>query len=82
MRLTSRLFAPLCALALSALPAFAQNGAITPALVEKTAQANFAEFFDMLALPNDAINAEDIRKNADWLEKVSDEQYRAGSKAG
>jgi acetylornithine deacetylase/succinyl-diaminopimelate desuccinylase-like protein len=41
---------------------------ITPALIEKTAQANFREFFDMLALPNDAINAEDIRKNADWLE--------------
>src|SRR5262245_2591053 len=52
------------------LPSVTQMRAadITPALIEKTAQANFREFFDMLALPNDAINAEDIRKNADWLD--------------
>jgi acetylornithine deacetylase/succinyl-diaminopimelate desuccinylase-like protein len=46
----------------------ADGQAVTPALVQKTAQANFQEFFDMLALPNDAIVAADIQKNADWLE--------------
>jgi acetylornithine deacetylase/succinyl-diaminopimelate desuccinylase-like protein len=47
---------------------WAQSDAVTPGLIEKIAQANFPEFFELLALPNDAINAEDIRKNADWLE--------------
>jgi acetylornithine deacetylase/succinyl-diaminopimelate desuccinylase-like protein len=46
----------------------AQADAVTPALIQKTVQVNIQEFFDMLALPNDASNAEDIRKNADWLE--------------
>jgi acetylornithine deacetylase/succinyl-diaminopimelate desuccinylase-like protein len=49
-------------------PARAQSDAVTPSLIEKTAQANFPEFFDLLSMPNDAINAQDIRKNADWLE--------------
>ena len=52
----------------SAAPAAADNDAITATLLEKTAQANFREFFDMLSLPNDAINAADIQRNADWLE--------------
>jgi acetylornithine deacetylase/succinyl-diaminopimelate desuccinylase-like protein len=56
------------ALASTAPPVLAQNDAVTPSLIEKTAQANFREFFDLLSMPNDAINAEDIRKNADWLE--------------
>jgi acetylornithine deacetylase/succinyl-diaminopimelate desuccinylase-like protein len=49
-------------------PAGAQADPVTPALIEQTAKTNFAEFFEMLALPNDAIKPEDIRKNADWLE--------------
>ena len=28
------------------------------------------EFFDMLALPNDATNAADIVRNAEWLEQA------------
>jgi hypothetical protein len=48
-------------------PANAQADAVTLALIERTAQANFAEFFEMLALPNDSINAGDIARNADWL---------------
>ena len=55
-------------LASTASPILAQNDAVTPTLIEKTAQANFREFFDLLSMPNDAINAQDIRKNADWLE--------------
>ena len=58
----------LLACAFSAVPTVAQVDTITTALVQKTAQANFPEFLEALALPNDAINAEDIRKNADWLE--------------
>src|SRR5262245_51633621 len=46
----------------------AQADPVTPALIEQTAKTSFAEFFEMLALPNDAIKPEDIRKNADWLE--------------
>ncbi len=61
-----------CALALSGLGCLAAAPTsaepITPALVEKISQANFAEFFEMLSLPNDSIVAADVRKNADWLE--------------
>jgi acetylornithine deacetylase/succinyl-diaminopimelate desuccinylase-like protein len=53
---------------LAAVPALAQIDPVTPNLVRKTAQANFPEFFDMLSMPNDAINPADIQKNADWLE--------------
>ena len=56
------------ALCSSLAPVRAQSDAITPALIEQAAKANFPEFFEMLALPNDAIIPEDIRKNADWLE--------------
>ncbi len=31
------------------------------------AQASFTEYFQLLALPNDAVNAADIQSNADWL---------------
>src|SRR5215475_7830488 len=55
-------------LASAASTASAQSHAVTPRLIEKTAQANFREFFDLLSMPNDAINAENIRKNAEWLE--------------
>src|SRR3954468_5519964 len=51
-----------------ASPVFAQRDAVTAELVQRTSQANFAEFFDMLSLPNDAVVAEDIGKNAVWME--------------
>lgn len=35
--------------------------------VVQAAQHSFAEYFQLLALPNDAINAADILSNADWL---------------
>src|SRR6516225_6711519 len=54
--------------ALTCSAALAQEGNVTAALIQKSWHANFQEFFDMLALPDDSINAEDIRKNADWLE--------------
>jgi len=56
----------LCALSTSV--AAAQSDSLPPALIQKTLQANFPELFELLALPNDAIDANAIRKNADWLE--------------
>jgi len=38
--------------------------------VLKAAQGSFAEYFELLALPNDAIVAADIQKNTDWLERA------------
>jgi acetylornithine deacetylase/succinyl-diaminopimelate desuccinylase-like protein len=55
-------------LAFTCSAALTQEVAVTAALIQNSWQANFQEFFDILALPNDSINAEDIRKNADWLE--------------
>ena len=48
----------------AAVPVQAQGDAITPALIQKAAQANFGEFFEMLALPNDSIKPADIQANA------------------
>jgi acetylornithine deacetylase/succinyl-diaminopimelate desuccinylase-like protein len=61
-------FSGLAALALVCSVAVAQENPITPTLIQKSVQTNAQEFFDMLALPNDSINAEDIRRNAEWLE--------------
>ena len=58
------------ALVFSPSASWASDETVAPALIQKTWQANVQEFFDMLALPNDSINAEDIRKNADWLENA------------
>jgi acetylornithine deacetylase/succinyl-diaminopimelate desuccinylase-like protein len=58
----------IAAVAFAGAGAPAQEHAITPEEIQKSVQANVLEFFDMLALPNDAVNAEDIGKNADWLE--------------
>jgi acetylornithine deacetylase/succinyl-diaminopimelate desuccinylase-like protein len=41
---------------------------IQPPAIQKAAQASFPEFLEFLSLPNDAVNAKDIQKNADWLE--------------
>ena len=37
---------------------------------QKLAQATFAEYLELLALPNDAINPPDIQKNVDFLERA------------
>ena len=58
----------LAALAFACSVVVAQDNPITPTLIQKSVQTNAQEFFDMLALSNDSINAEDIRRNADWLE--------------
>jgi acetylornithine deacetylase/succinyl-diaminopimelate desuccinylase-like protein len=58
----------LVALALPCSAVRAQDSAITPGLIQKHVQENIQEFFDMLALPNDATSAGDIRGNADFIE--------------
>jgi acetylornithine deacetylase/succinyl-diaminopimelate desuccinylase-like protein len=54
----------------SAAPTAAQGDPLAAALIQKNAQANFREFFEFLALPNDATVPADIQKNADWLESA------------
>jgi hypothetical protein len=61
MTFCARNFAVLSGLAAVAFgysTALAQEREITPALIQKTMQGNFQEFLDMLALPNDSVNAE------------------------
>lgn len=41
---------------------------LSPASAAQHAQATYREYFDLLALPNDAIVPADVRKNADFLE--------------
>ena len=41
---------------------------LSPAGALRYAQETFPEYFELLALPNDAIAPADIRKNVDWLE--------------
>jgi acetylornithine deacetylase/succinyl-diaminopimelate desuccinylase-like protein len=52
----------------TAVPANSQGEPLASNLIEKHAQANFREFFEFLAMPNDANVPADIRRNADWLE--------------
>ena len=67
--MTSRCIALAASLVLACTAAAqAQGDGVSPALIQKTAQANFREFFDFLSLPNDAVVPADLRKNADWLE--------------
>ena len=71
MKIPARYFAVvpgLAALAFACAAAPGQEQPVTPALIQKSWQANVQEFFDLLALPNDSINAEDVQGNADWLE--------------
>jgi len=71
MKIPARYFAVvpgLVALAFAGAAALAQEQPVTPALIQKSWQANVQDFFDLLALPNDSINAEDVQGNADWLE--------------
>jgi acetylornithine deacetylase/succinyl-diaminopimelate desuccinylase-like protein len=54
---------------LAALPARAAlPSGIDDAALRTAAVASFPELFELLALPNDSINAADIQKNAAWLE--------------
>jgi acetylornithine deacetylase/succinyl-diaminopimelate desuccinylase-like protein len=48
----------------------ATSDPIAPAAILRRAQLNFPEFFDLLALPNDPAVPEDIRKNADRVERA------------
>jgi len=50
----------------AALSGKAQASA-TDTLILKAAQVSFAEYFELLALPNDAVVPADIQKNTDWL---------------
>jgi acetylornithine deacetylase/succinyl-diaminopimelate desuccinylase-like protein len=74
MTFTNRLVAPLCGLMFAGLvcapPVRAETDTINAATVLAAAQKTFPEFFALLALPNDAINAADIVRNADWLEEA------------
>ena len=45
-----------------------QSALPTAEVINKAARESLREFVDLLALPNDAIVPEDIRKNVDWLE--------------
>jgi len=50
--------------------AFAQPKVPSPDQVVSAAQSSFDDYFDMLALPNEALVAADIRNNVDWLERA------------
>jgi acetylornithine deacetylase/succinyl-diaminopimelate desuccinylase-like protein len=56
-------------LLLAALPAQAQH-VFSPGESERLARASFPEYFEFLAKPSDAVNAEDIQRNAAWLEQA------------
>ena len=53
-----------------ATTASAQSRAPSDVQLQTAAQASFPEFFELLALPNDAIVPADIRRNADWLQRA------------
>ena len=57
------------ALVASVSASFSANAAeLSAASAAQHAQANFREYFDLLALPNDAIVPADVRKNVEFLE--------------
>jgi acetylornithine deacetylase/succinyl-diaminopimelate desuccinylase-like protein len=58
------------ALGLATSSALAQTRVPSAEQVLNAAQASFAEYFELLALPNDAIVPADIRQNTDWLERA------------
>ena len=57
-------------LVLLAVPAIAVAQPISQQEVQKLAQGSFREYLELLALPNDAINAPDIQKNVDLVERA------------
>jgi acetylornithine deacetylase/succinyl-diaminopimelate desuccinylase-like protein len=63
-----------CAIAAAALvscaAAHAQTEPFPPATLTKLAQSTFREYLELLALPNDSVNAADIQKNTNFLEQA------------
>jgi hypothetical protein len=61
-----------CAIAAAALvscaTAHAQTDPFPPGTLTKLAQSTFREYLELLALPNDSVNAADIQKNTNFLE--------------
>src|SRR4051794_40542434 len=57
-------------LVLLVLPALAVAQPISPQVAQKLAQGSLREYLELLALPNDAINAADIQRNVDFLERA------------
>lgn len=46
----------------------AQSSTVPADILDKSTQATFREFIDLLKIPNDSAVAQDIQKNVDWLE--------------
>lgn len=55
-------------IAMTAPLSIAAAQTVAPEIVQRIARASFPEFLEMLSLPNDSINAADIKANAAWLE--------------
>src|SRR5579871_5267155 len=53
----------------AALPAGLDDASIRAAAAD-----SFPAFFELLALPNDAVNASDIQKNAAWLQRAFEQR--------
>ncbi|MGA7990831.1 MAG: M20/M25/M40 family metallo-hydrolase [Thermoanaerobaculia bacterium] len=69
MRSTALALCVGAALSAAALPARAVlPPGVDDAAIAAAAVASFPEYLELLALPNDSIKAEDVRKNAVWLE--------------
>ena len=52
------------------IPVSAQPTAPSDEVLLKTIRASFPEYLESLTLPNDAVNAADIQKNAEWFAKA------------
>src|SRR5690349_22264506 len=52
---------------LAASVALAQPTIPTAEVLQKSVQASFPEYLESLAMPNDAVNAADVVKNAEWF---------------
>ncbi len=48
----------------------AHAAALAPEAAQRQAQASYREYFELLAMPNDAVVPADIRRNVDWLEQA------------
>src|ERR1700739_4806184 len=60
----------LAVLALLPVLAFAQATIPSDPALMKSVQASFPEYLEGLTLPNDAVNAPDIQKNAEWYQRA------------
>ena len=61
-------FALALALGLALGAAAAPAAELSPAAASRFAQGTYRDYFELLALPNDAIVPADVRTNVDWLE--------------